>query len=239
MRYLLWFLLKLRLYHFLFPTRSRLAKKYLYGAGIEIGALHLPLIVPRGVSVRYVDHAPIEHLRNHYPDLKIFDLVPIDIIENGETLDSIAPESQNFIIANHFFEHCEDPIRTLTTHLSRLKPNGILYLAVPDKAKTFDKRRPVTPLEHVIRDFNEGPKWSRLQHFREWARLVDCVFEEKIEERARELMLTGYSIHFHVWRKTDFDELLQYIRTAMNSTFRIRETAYSRNEFIFILQKEL
>jgi SAM-dependent methyltransferase len=238
MKYLLWLLLKLRLYHYLFPTRSRLAKKYLSGAGIEIGALHFPLKVPRGVSVRYVDHAPVEYLRNHYSDLKIFDLVPIDIIDNGETLNSIALGSQNFIIANHFFEHCEDPIRTLTTHLSRLKPNGILYLAVPDKAKTFDKRRPVTPLEHMIRDFNEGPEWSRRQHYREWTRFVDCVPEEKIEERARELMIAGYSIHFHVWRKTDFDELLQYMSSILKSAFRIRETVYGRNEFIFILQKK-
>ncbi len=238
MRYLLWLLLRLRLYHILFPTRNRLARKYLSGSGIEIGALHLPLTVPEGATVRYVDRAPVAQLRKSYPELNIFCLSPVDSIDNGETLDTIPKDSLDFIIANHFFEHCENPIKTIMTHVSRLKPGGILYLAVPDKDKTFDKRRSITPLDHVIKDFQEGPEWCRFDHYREWARFVENIPEEKVEDRARELMRTRYSIHNHVWRRGDFQELLHYMRTDLHVRFNIRETASCRNEFIFILQRE-
>lgn len=238
MRYLLWLFLRLRIYYLFFPTRTKLANKYLSGLGLEIGALHLPLRVPQRATVRYVDRAPVEQLRKSYPELSIFQLTPVDIIDNGEALDSISPESQDFIIANHFIEHCENPIKTLDAHLSRLKPGGILYMAVPDKDKTFDRRRPITPLDHIIRDFQDGTEWSRLEHYREWARLVEKLPDEKAETHARELMKKRYSIHYHVWRQADFQQMLDFVNAGMKPGFIVKEIALSRNEFIFILQKE-
>jgi SAM-dependent methyltransferase len=238
MRYLLWLLLKLRLYDLLFPTRKRLAEKYLGGCGLEIGALHLPLAVPKHATVRYVDRASVAQLRAHYPELGIFRLTPVDIIDNGETLDTIAPASQDFIIANHFIEHCEDPIKTIKTHLSRLKPGGTLYMAVPDKTKTFDKHRHGTSLDHVLKDFQDGPERSRYEHYQEWARLVEKVPEIRLSSRARELMEKRQSIHYHVWKQPDFLVLLEYVKGTMNIQFSIRDAAASRNEFIVILQKE-
>jgi len=177
-------------------------------------------------------------LRKIYPELNIFRLTPVDIIDNGEALETISPASQDFIIANHFIEHCENPIKTIMIHASRLKPGGILYLAVPDRDKTFDRRRPITQLEHVIKDFQNGPAWSHLEHYREWARLVENVQEECVEDRARQLINIRYSIHYHVWRWKDFNDLLNYVRTELKTGLIVKETALSRNEFIVILQKE-
>ncbi len=238
MRYLLWLLLKLHFYHILFPTRKRLARKYLLGSGIEIGALHLPLLIPEGASVKYVDRTPTEQLRKIYPELKIFRLTPVDIIDNGEALETIAPASQDFIIANHFLEHCENPVVTIMVHLSRLKHGGILYLAIPDRDKTLDRRRPITTLEHVKKDFQVGPAWFRFEHYLEWARLVENVPEDRVKARALELMKNRYSIHFHAWRRKDFSELLDYVRMSLNTGFTIQETSSCRNEFIYILRKE-
>ncbi len=237
MKYLLWLLLRLRLYNLLFPTRNRLARKFLSGCGVEIGALHLPLMIPEGATVKYVDRAPADQLREIYPELNIFRFAAVDIIDNGEELKSVAPASQDFIIANHFLEHCENPIKTLLTHISRLKPGGILYLAVPDRDKTFDRRRPITPIAHVIRDFQDGPEGSRFEHYLEWARFVEDMPEEHAERRAKELMEKHYSIHYHVWTQADFNDLLDYVRN-MKSGFAVRDAAKCRNEFIFILQKE-
>src|SRR5215212_7552941 len=36
-------------------VREDAARRYLRGSGVEVGALHLPLRVPRTVTVRYVD----------------------------------------------------------------------------------------------------------------------------------------------------------------------------------------
>ena len=113
--------------------RARLASVYLRGSGLEIGALHHPLPVPRSACVSYVDRMTVAELRKQYPDLPSNELVEPDLIDNGETLSKVPAVSQDFVIANHFLEHCQDPIGTLENFFRVLKLGGILYLTVPDK----------------------------------------------------------------------------------------------------------
>ncbi len=84
-------------------------------------------------------------LRQHYPELANENLVPVDIIDDGEKLATFKDRSQEFVIANHFLEHASrirlEPSDGL---LQVLRLQGILYLAVPDKRFTFDAERPLT-----------------------------------------------------------------------------------------------
>lgn len=193
--------------------RRELAADLLHGDGLEIGALHFPVVLPAGVSVRYVDRLSVLDLRAHYPELEDEDLVPVDVVDDGEQLSTIDAESVDFIIANHFLEHCEDPIGTIATHLSKLSPGGALFYAVPDKRYTFDFRRPSTPLEHVLADHEDSGRRSRGDHYLEWARLVYPEDEGPPDEQtarahAANLDATRYSIHFHVWTQADLLELM-------------------------------
>ena len=73
------------------------------------------------------------------------------MIDDGETLATVPDSPRDFVIANHFIEHTEDPIaHAAATTLRVLRPGGVLYMAVPDKRFTFDVDRPVTPLEHLV-----------------------------------------------------------------------------------------
>ena len=72
-------------------VRAKLAAEFLRGGGIEIGALHLPMVLPTGVSVRYVDRMTLPELRAHYPELEGCDLAPVDVVDDGELLSTIEP----------------------------------------------------------------------------------------------------------------------------------------------------
>lgn len=216
--------------------RKAIACRYLTGEGIEIGALHSPLEVPNNVHVRYLDRMPVEQLRQQYPELSGYNLVEIDIVDDGETLASVV-DSVDFVIANHMIEHCQNPIFSIQNWLRVLKPDGILYMAVPDKRYTFDCERPVTSLEHLIRDYTEGPKWSRSLHFEEWARLVDKVPEHDVVARAQLVAEINYSIHFHVWTQVEFLELLLYCRRLLSFPIEIELLQKNDIEFIVVLRK--
>lgn len=197
-------------------TRELVAATYLRGNGIEIGALHQPLRVPAAAGVKYVDRMTAADLRRHYEELADFTLVETDIIDDGERLTTFANETQDFVIANHFIEHCQNPILTFQNLLRVVKPGGVLYMAVPDKRFTFDVDRPCTTIEHIMRDFAEGPEWSRRQHFEEWTRLVNkCTDEAQVAAEVKHLMEIDYSIHFHVWTATELLELVTTIRTIV------------------------
>ena len=144
----------------------------------------------------------MDDLRREYPELAGWNLTPVDVIDDGERLGTIADGSQDFIIANHFLEHCENPIRTIETHLSKLKPGGVLFYAVPDHRFTFDFRRTVAALEHMVADYEEGPEGARTKHYEEWATLVRSRRASPRSgrmERAREFEAAEYSIHMHAW----------------------------------------
>jgi predicted SAM-dependent methyltransferase len=218
-------------------ARMRIAKRYLSGDGIEIGALHNPLPMPRAARVRYVDRFPVAELRSHYPELEHEPLVEVDVLDDGERLATIADSSLDFVVANHFLEHTQDPVGTLVNALRVLRPGGVFYLAVPDKRHTFDSDRPVTEFEHVLRDFDEGPEVSRREHFEEWARLVDRVPEDDVHRRAAQLMEQDYSIHFHVWTQREALELLTTSRERLDLDFEIELMERIEYEVVFVLRK--
>ena len=141
--------------------KPALAREFLHGNGLEIGALHNPLPLTDAARVRYVDRFDIAGLRRHYPELGDLELVPVDIIDDGETLANVLPASQDFIAASHFFEHCENPLGAIRAHLGRLKPGGLLFYAIPDKRMTFDHARANTGFAHLVADDIEGPQCSR------------------------------------------------------------------------------
>lgn len=220
--------------------RYRLAKIHLHGEGIEIGALHNPLPVGKGAKVRYVDRLSASDLRKQYPELATKALVVPDIVDDGERLSRIADDSLDFIIANHFIEHCEDPIGTLITFFSKLKPDGVVYLAVPDKRYSFDSMRGSTDIPHLERDHLEGGAGSRSEHFRDFARhslLKGTGSDHKVDELAAEMQETGYSIHFHVWAHEEFATFLRWLQSRHLPRLEVLEARMNRHESIFVLHK--
>jgi SAM-dependent methyltransferase len=218
--------------------RAAIADKYLKGDGIEIGALHSPLKVPPSASVKYVDRMTVSDLRKQYPELNDLELVDTDIIDDGERLDSVRDSTQDFVIANHFIEHCQNPLMALSNMLRVLREDGLLYLAVPDKRFTFDIDRPVTPLDHILRDFEEGGDWSRRQHFEEWARFVNKMEDvAEVEKRADELIGIDYSIHFHAWTQLEMFEFVLALNRKLGLRFDVEAFFKNGEECIFILRK--
>ncbi len=221
-------------------ARRELAAHFLDGEGLEIGPLHQPLALPPNAKARYVDRMAIDDLRREYPELAGWNLTEVDVVDDGEKLLTIPEGSQDFIVANHFLEHCENPMGTIETHLGKLKPGGVLFYAVPDKRYTFDFRREVTPLAHMIADYDEGPERSRAEHYEQWTRLVIVEggeTEEQTIARARELEAAAYSIHMHVWTQAEFLQLILACRERFGEAFDIEATARQAIEYMVVLRK--
>lgn len=216
--------------------RNHIVQEYIIGAGIEIGALHDPILIPQTATVQYVDKFSREQLRQHYPELADMPLVDVDIIANGETLESIEDRSQDFIVANHFLEHCQNPLLAIENMFRVLKQSGILYIALPDKRYSFDIARPITPYEHLVQDYIQGGEISRNEHLEEWVKLVNHVTDEhEIRRQIEDLIRTDYSIHFHVWTQSEMIELILHLKKQFE--FEVELICRNINEMIFVLRK--
>lgn len=217
--------------------QRRLSHAYLRGSGIEIGALHNPLPVAEGVHVRYVDKCEPDLLALLYREVAGFEFTPVDVVDDGERLESFADGSVDFVVSNHFLEHCQDPLGALRAQLRVLRPGGTLYCAVPDCRRTFDSNRPRTPFAHVWRDHVEGPAGSRQDHYREWSEKV--LFKTGAEHEAvwRMLDALDYSIHFHVWTPDDVLELVAELRRRLALPLDVREFVVHASECVLIVRK--
>jgi hypothetical protein len=223
-------------------TRPMIAATYLTGNGIEIGALHNPMLVSSRAHVKYLDAKTHAELVAYYADpamgVDAKDIVPVDIVTDGETLAGVANGSQDFLIASHMLEHTEDPIGTLKHFFRVLKVGGSVFIVLPDKRFTFDVDRPVTPFEHLVRDHEEGPEGSRREHYAEWARYVlKTADAAQIERQADQMMATHANVHFHVWSQTEMLEMLVRLRTDLGFSFDVEIAAKSGIDFMFVLKK--
>ena len=218
-------------------SRQGLARRFLYGSGVEIGALQRSLPLPVGCSVRYVDRMGLEELVHHYPELGNLPLQAPDLIDDGETISRIADQSQDFVVANHFFEHSENPIQTLSNLLRVIRPGGMLFMAVPDKRYTFDFDRPTTEYCNLRLAYETGIRADRTRLFEEWVRYIQGQIGSEAEARVTELMAENYSIHYNVWTADDLLQFLFKARSDFKLPFHVVSVNCSENEIIVILER--
>jgi SAM-dependent methyltransferase len=217
----------------MFDVREELARRYLKGEGVEIGGLNGSVKIPAGSKVKYADLKPLDDLKACYPDISF--IQQPDIITDLESLDGIADASLDFFIANHVLEHVENPLRALHSISRVLRTGGVAFIALPDKRYTFDKQRAVTPLAHLIRDFESGPEWSINAHYLDWAENVEGLRGKEAIERASILLSARDNIHFHVWDFSAMKEMFSYVQGMTDLT--IRHSRQNRVECVWIISR--
>ena len=218
-------------------ARVGLANRYIRGSGIEIGALQKATQLNQSCQVRYIDRMSLPKLLEHYPEMALIPLQAPDIVDDGQLLEHIAEDSQDFAIANHFLEHCPDPIRSIHNMLRAVRQGGILYLAVPDKRHTFDLKRPVTPYAVLRNAYVSGQRSGRAELFYEWAHLVYNLPPDQAKARAEQLMEEDYSIHYNVWATSDLLKFLMSARHDFQSPFELVAVVSAENETIVLLER--
>ena len=218
-------------------ARVGLANRYIRGSGIEIGALQKATRLNSACQVRYIDRMSLQKLLEHYPEMAKIPVQAPDIVDDGQLLQHIAEDSQDFAIANHFLEHCPDPIRSIHNMLRVVKQGGMLYLAVPDKRHTFDLRRPITPYAALKSAYVSGQRAGCAELFYEWAHLVYQLPPDQARVRGEQLMEEDYSIHYNVWATSDLLSFLLAARQDFQIPFELAAVVSSENETIVLLER--
>ena len=111
--------------------------------GIEIGALHAPMVQRSEGRVLYADYASTESLRANLrpPGVDPADVVDVDIVWDERRLCEAIPQPVDYILASHVAEHVPDLIGWPSELQATIKPAGVVGLAIPDRRYTFDSYR--------------------------------------------------------------------------------------------------
>lgn len=218
--------------------REDLARRYLRGRGLEIGALTTPLRLPPGVTARYVDRLPrdelvaLEGAALREAGIDPGRVVEVDYVADGSTLDGIDDDAHDFVVACHVLEHVPDPVAGLGNMVRVTRHGGTVLVVLPDGRLTFDRRRRLTSTEHVLKDHAIGPRCSEREHYLEWARDIEGLSGADAAHRAQEFEQTDARHHFHVWDLERFLELLNSLDLPCNV---VHAQAYAK-EFAVVLR---
>lgn len=137
-------------------------------------------------------------------------------IAETTNLQRIPSGGYDFLLSSHVLEHSANALLALSEWLRVMKAGGTLVLLLPHKDGTFDHRRQVTRLEHLVADQTVGMKEDDLSHLPEILELHDLVRDpgagsaEEFERRSR-ANFENRCLHHHVFDTTLVARLLDHV----------------------------
>lgn len=123
-------------------------------------------------------------------------------------------ESIDFVCSSHVFEHLANPLKAIAEWKRVVRNGGIIYIAVPDKRHTFDRKRDRTPLSHLIDDFDNNVDHTDQTHIAEFEEKWD---PDPAQVPNKEQLLQDAEcpppacFHHHVWIVDDIREILEHM----------------------------
>lgn len=188
-------------------VRQRIGDEWIAGAGIEVGAGADPCAYRDVTEITIVDKRDRAELEALFrSDVAYRIVTPADACERFAG-------SADFLVAHHVFEHLPNPIAGLSEWLRWLKPGGRLFLSLPADAHACERKRVVTPLEHILDDFlfdRGGDHFESKQHIphfiNQWTAMEPGSFWYAQEGVAKfvdvslgEVRRDGHDLHWHTY----------------------------------------
>jgi SAM-dependent methyltransferase len=138
------------------------------------------------------------------------------IISEGAFLPMISDSQYDFLLSCHSLEHIANPVKALLEWKRIIKIDGYIVLIVPHKDKTFDHKRPLTSLEHLIQDYKNNTQENDATHFEEVINFYDLSMDEMISDRisleARvKDNFNNRCLHHHVFNTPLLVKLVNYV----------------------------
>ena len=118
----------------------------------------------------------------------------------------------DFVVSSHAIEHFANPIKTLKLwEKYLLKDGGYILTIIPDYEYCFDRKRPLTTMEHLIEDYNSDIGEDDTTHIQEQKDLHDWSYggHPQFYELADKNYLTRV-VHHHTFDIELVEDLFDY-----------------------------
>lgn len=212
-----------------YELRVQIAKPYIIGDGIEIGAGSNPHPSLPGTTYHVFDKRTTEEV-SKYCGVSINNIPRVRPMED---IPKIFPHGANYLIANHVIEHLSNPIKDLIEWFSYVKEGGYLILSVPYVNNCPDKGRPVASIEHLFLDYalnRSDASFDSREHaysfLMAWIDVGMNTGKDKFEVAAiahQQAALEKNDIHWHTFTGKTFKELILLTSLLSKRSIKILE----------------
>lgn len=119
---------------------------------LEIGPFLRPTLAPSEAPLKILDFYTTEELQKQAIALghPVDEVLPVDCVCRDEAFAEVCTGQFDVVMAAHVVEHLIGFVEFFHTMRRMLSPDGILFIVLPDKRRSFDRVRPITPLSHFV-----------------------------------------------------------------------------------------
>ena len=218
---------------------------YLLGLGAEIGSSDNPIEGIKAIRVDKFREYAGKPCNADYPG----DAAALPFFD----------QSLDFVASSHVLEHLANPVSALIEWQRVLRPEGYVYLVIPDRRYTFDRGRELTSPQHMIDDYIAETDDTDSTHIDDfvfgidWKEITPGLTEKErtIQQKTNAEYHHSQSsqgieinIHFHVFEPENFVGLLDLAsqNESLNLNLKLvriveQFPAPDLNGFLAILQK--
>jgi SAM-dependent methyltransferase len=194
--------------------------------GLEVGARNNPYPFGRKCKIAYADIADetgIEKILTQGFRLgTILDkrqYVKIDYVLKGPKygFSQIEDNTFDFVYSDNVLEHTPNPIYALMEQLRIARAGGFVYAVIPNKLYTFDKKRSATPINVLIKKFEDNIFQYTLEEAIDLISLTEnfpikFMKGQQPTEFAKAMIESNDgSYHFHVFDEKNTLEKLSFV----------------------------
>jgi SAM-dependent methyltransferase len=146
----------------------------------------------------------------------------LHVVEDVE-LTELSDGAYDVTMSSHVLEHLANPLLALAAWRRVTRPGGHLLIVAPHMSGTFDHRRPITPLGHMVEDFERGVGEDDLTHLDETLRLHDRTRDSEAADREtwaerRRSNATTRLLHHHTFTTPTLLALLDRVGLELIAT---------------------
>ena len=184
---------------------------------LEVGAFSAPTVDPSEADVKFLDYYATEELesmaRKNGDDPGL--VVSVDYVCRTADYNEVVSETFDVLIANHVLEHVDHTIRWLQMVRTLINSDGLLFVVLPDKKKSFDRFRSDTPISHLLFEYLAPEQDVSSIHNFETALYYDKTYIGKnndpkigldVDRLSREIVSSHPGVHRHVFQYETFAE---------------------------------
>ena len=202
---------------------------------LEVGAFSVPTVGPSEADVKFLDYYSTEELKAmaRTSGSDPASVVPVDYVCRTDNYNEVVSETFDVLIANHVLEHIDHTVRWLRTVRTLISDDGLLFIVLPDKKKSFDRFRSDTPLSHLLFDYFVPDQDVSSIHNFESALYYDMTYIEQennpairlnVQKLSQEIASSHPGVHRHVFQYETFaDKILKPLLYTGLVDFRFLE----------------
>lgn len=201
-----------------FPKRMRdyrsIRKQFIGKSGLEIGGPSMAFsqkgFIPLYDVIRSLDGCNFssdtiwEGKIKEGPYFKFGNRNGWQYIKDAINLSGIEDNKYDFILSCHSIEHIANPIKAIEEWKRVIKENGFILIIVPHKDRTFDRKRAITKIEHIIEDYKNNMQEDDETHFEDAIANHDFTMDPGILSKQEfsnrtKINIENRCLHHHVF----------------------------------------